>query len=103
MCIGVIGGTQAALSLGFSGIVGRFLDAGHHRYVLLVGGLLVTFGYLGLGVLPTGERATAEGLDYASVLALQGVMAGTGLCCIFMCCSQCGPQVSTFFITRSQP
>ena len=94
MAIGLIGGSQAALGLGLSFIAGRLLDAGWSRWVAASGSLLICIGYGGLGLLQGDAGDHEAPTEYGPVLALQGVVAGIGLSCLYMFCSQLSISVS---------
>lgn len=83
--IGLIGSVQALLVLGLSLIVGRMLDAQYHRLILLGGGAMMIFSYLGLSFV---------GARWGLILLTQGFMAGSGMACFFIHSSYCAAQVS---------
>ncbi|KAF2728254.1 MFS general substrate transporter [Polyplosphaeria fusca] len=84
--LNLIGSTQSFLVLLFSAPVGRLLDAGHHRYVVATGALLVPFGIFMLSVVhPNNDNALAS---YIGIWLTQGLLVGLGMSCFFVSSSQ---------------
>lgn len=82
----LIGGTQSAVVLGLSGIVGRFLDAGFTRYLILLGTVLVSLGTFTLGWV-NGDGGVNQG-NFALTWLTQGFISGLGMACFFVSSSQ---------------
>lgn len=78
----LIGSTQSAVVLFLSFIVGRLLDAGFTRYLIIVGSLLTVLGLLLLSALigPDGPTNSTLGL----VWLVQGFITGLGMACFFV-------------------
>ncbi|CAK1359465.1 hypothetical protein CB0940_05667 [Cercospora beticola] len=88
----LIGGTQSAVVLGLSGIVGRFLDAGFTRELIALGTVLVSVGTLTLGFV-NGDGGENQG-NFALTWLTQGFISGLGMACFFVSSSQ---VVATWF------
>lgn len=88
--IGLIGSVQAFLVLSLSFIIGRFIDAQLHRYVVLVGGVLTTLGHLCLS-LTSDQGLEGEG-NYGLIFLTQGIVGGLGEACYFVFSSQLAVQ-----------
>lgn len=87
--LNLIGSTQSFLVLLFSAPVGRLLDAGHFRWVIGTGALLVPFGMFMLSVAhPSGDDAAS----FVNIWATQGLVVGLGMACYFVSSSQGMPQ-----------
>lgn len=83
--LNLIGSTQSFLVLLFSAPVGKLLDAGHFRYVVLTGSILVPFGLFMLSIAhPTGDGPA----NFGSIWATQGLVVGLGMACFFVSSSQ---------------
>ena len=84
--LNLIGSTQSFLVLLFSAPMGRLLDAGHYRYVLGTGTVLVPLGMFMLSVAhPTGEDDIG---NFGQILTTQGLVVGLGMSCFFVASSQ---------------
>lgn len=91
--LNLIGSTQSFLVLLFSAPVGKLLDAGHFRWVVLTGSILVPFGLFMLSIAhPTGDGQA----NFGSIWATQGLVVGLGMACFFVSSSQ-----STCFFSPS--
>ena len=90
--LGIIGGTQAFLTLSLSFIMGRLLDAQLHKWIVGVGGCLTFLGVLCLSFSIHGGL-DGKG-DYGVIYFTQGIVMGTGMACFFMHSSQLAVQVS---------
>ncbi|KAF1977163.1 MFS general substrate transporter [Bimuria novae-zelandiae CBS 107.79] len=83
--LNLIGSTQCFLVLLFSAPIGKLLDAGHFRWVVLTGSILVPFGLFMLSVAhPTGDGQA----NFGSIWATQGLVVGLGMACFFVSSSQ---------------
>lgn len=100
--LNLIGSTQSFLVLLFSAPVGKLLDAGHFRYVVLTGSILVPFGLFMLSIAhPTGDAQA----QFGSIWATQGLVVGLGMACFFVSSSQSKSIIHLFFFyshSRSQ-
>ncbi|KAF9731704.1 hypothetical protein PMIN03_010844 [Paraphaeosphaeria minitans] len=83
--LNLIGSTQSFLVLLFSAPVGKLLDAGHFRYVVVTGTFLVPFGLFMLSVAHPKNDALAS---FGSIWATQGLVVGLGMACFFVSSSQ---------------
>lgn len=104
-----MGSTQSFFVLILSAVVGRFLDAGYHRSLIVVGSILVILGSFLLSIV-NGEGEYREG-NYALIWVMQGVykhkprstsidtvagfITGLGMACFFVTSSQ-GMHRSTY-------
>ncbi|KAM3422425.1 hypothetical protein BST61_g2776 [Cercospora zeina] len=88
----LIGGTQSFVVLGLSGIVGRFLDAGYTRHLILIGTILVSLGSFTLAFV-NGDGGVDHG-NLALTWLTQGFISGLGMACFFVSSSQ---VVATWF------
>jgi MCP family monocarboxylic acid transporter-like MFS transporter 10 len=82
----LIGSTQSFIVLFFSAVVGRFLDAGYIRYLLITGTILVSVGSYGLSVV-NGDASRGAG-RYGLIWLTQGLISGLGMACFFVSSSQ---------------
>lgn len=86
MLLNFVGSTQSGVVLFLSAIVGRFLDAGYSRHLIICGSILVTLGsYLVSAV--NGPAQRADG-NYWAIWATQGLVSGLGMACFFVSSSQ---------------
>ena len=87
--LNLIGSTQSLLVLLFSAPVGRLLDAGHFRYVIGTGCLLVPLGMFMLSLAaPADDQAIGS---FGKIYLTQGVVTGLGMACYFVSSSQGKP------------
>ena len=70
----------------FSIIVGRLLDAGYSRYLIIVGTCFVTVSMFMLSVV-NGDGGSGQG-NYALTWLFQGPLMGIGMACFFVTSSQ---------------
>lgn len=86
MLFNLVGSTQSFVVLILSAVVGRFLDAGHIRKLLILGTLLVSLGSFLLSIVngPGGYRDGNYGLTWLT----QGLVSGFGMACFFVSSSQ---------------
>ena len=82
----LIGSTQSFIVLLLSAVVGRFLDAGYHRTLIVVGSVLVILGQFLLSV-SVGGGGYGEG-NYGLIWLTQGLITGLGMACFFVTSSQ---------------
>jgi hypothetical protein len=66
----LIGSTQSFIVLLFSAVVGRFLDAGYHRTLIIIGSVLVVLGQFLLSV-SVGDGGYGQG-NYGLIWLTQG-------------------------------
>jgi len=78
--------TYTIVVLILSAFVGRFLDAGHSRALLITGTVLVSLGSFLLSVV-NGKGHYDEG-NYALIWLTQGLISGLGMACFFVSSSQ---------------
>ncbi|KAF2007980.1 MFS general substrate transporter [Amniculicola lignicola CBS 123094] len=84
--LNLIGSTQSFLVLLFSAPVGRLLDAGYARWVIMIGAFLVPFGMFMLSLAhPVDPAATA---NYVTIWLTQGFVVGLGMAFFFVSSSQ---------------
>ena len=93
--ITLIGGTQCFFILIASFATGRLLDAGHHRFLAVTGGVLTTLGMSMLS-LSAGHGRRNQG-KYWAIWLTQGLTVGLGMSCMFVHSSQ---VVATWFPKR---
>lgn len=82
----LIGSTQSFIVLLLSAPVGRFLDAGYIRHLLVVGTLLLSIGSFTLSV-SSGDGGYNKG-NYGLIWLTQGLISGLGMACFFVSSSQ---------------
>lgn len=82
----LIGSTQSFIVLLLSAPVGRFLDAGYHRTLIVTGSVLVILGQFLLSV-SVGNGGYGEG-NYGLIWLTQGLITGLGMACFFVTSSQ---------------
>jgi MCP family monocarboxylic acid transporter-like MFS transporter 10 len=82
----LIGSTQSFIVLLFSAVVGRFLDAGYHRTLIIIGSVLVVLGQFLLSV-SVGDGGYGQG-NYGLIWLTQGLVTGLGMACFFVTSSQ---------------
>lgn len=82
----LIGSTQSFVVLILSMPVGRFLDAGHIRKLLIVGTILVSLASFLIGVV-NGDGEEGDG-SYPLTWLTQGLISGLGMACFFVSSSQ---------------
>ncbi|ORY09748.1 major facilitator superfamily domain-containing protein [Clohesyomyces aquaticus] len=93
--LNLIGSTESFLVLLFSAPIGRLLDAGHFRIIIVTGAFLVSFGMFMLSIAhPQSEDAPA---NYAHIWVTQGFVVGLGMACYFVSSSQ---VAATWFPNR---
>ena len=89
----LIGSTQSFVVLILSMPVGRFLDAGHIRKLLIVGTILVSLGSFLIGVV-NGDGEEGDG-SYPLTWLTQGFISGLGMACFFVSSSQGKRSINT--------
>lgn len=82
----LIGSTQSFVILLLSAPVGRFLDAGYVRTLLVTGTVLLSIGYFTLSV-ANGEGGFNDG-NYGLTWLTQGFLSSLGMACFFVSSSQ---------------
>lgn len=86
LLLNLVGSTQSGIVLFFSAIVGRFLDAGYIRYLLILGTVLLTIGSFTLSTV-NGNGDYNQG-NYGLIWLTQGFISGLGMACFFVSSSQ---------------
>jgi hypothetical protein len=86
MLLNLVGSTESFIVLLFSFVIGRLLDAGYARYLLVAGWILVSLGMFTLS-LSSGDGQYKEG-NYALIWVTQGFTTGLGMACFFVSSSQ---------------
>lgn len=86
MLLNLVGSTQSFVVLILSAVVGRFLDAGHIRELLIAGTILVSLGSFLLSIVNRQGRYD-EG-NYNLIWLTQGLISGLGMACFFVSSSQ---------------
>ena len=84
--LNLVGSTQSFVVLTLSAVVGRFLDAGHVRDLLIAGTILVSLGSFLLSIV-NGQGRYDEG-SYSLIWLTQGLVSGLGMACFFVSSSQ---------------
>lgn len=84
--ITLLGATQCFFTLIVSFAMGRFLDAGLHRYLAAAGAGITTLGMFMLS-LTSGNGGVNEG-NYVYIWLTQGLCIGLGMACVFVYSSQ---------------
>ncbi|KAL9528173.1 MFS-type transporter [Sphaerulina musiva] len=92
LLLNLVGSTQSFVVLLLSAPVGRFLDAGYSRTLMIVGTIFVTLGSFLLSVV-NGDGEYNQG-NYGLIWLTQGFLTGLGMSCFFVTSSQ---VVSTWF------
>lgn len=86
LLLNLVGSTQSGIVLAFSAVVGRFLDAGYIRTLLIIGTVFITAGSFGLSGV-NGAGNYNEG-NYGLIWLTQGFISGLGMACFFVSSSQ---------------
>lgn len=86
LLLNLVGSTQSFTVLILSAVVGRFLDAGYIRELLLVGSVLISIGSFVLSAV-NGDAEYAQG-NYGLIWLTQGLISGLGMACFFVSSSQ---------------
>lgn len=86
MLLNLVGSTESFVVLIFSAIVGRFLDAGHSRELIIMGTILVALGEFMLSFV--NGRAQYNDGNYGLIWLTQGFITGLGMACFFVTSSQ---------------
>ena len=86
MLFNLIGSTQSFVVLILSAVIGRFLDAGYVRELIILGTLLVSIGSFMLSIV-NGDGGYNHG-NYGLVWLTQGFVSGLGMACFFVSSSQ---------------
>lgn len=86
LLLNLVGSTQSFVVLMLSAPVGRFLDAGYIRHLLVAGTILVGLGSFLLSVV-NGDASFASG-RWALIWLTQGLISGLGMACFFVSSSQ---------------
>lgn len=84
--ITLLGATQCFFTLIVSFAMGRFLDAGLHRYLAAAGASITTLGMFMLS-LTSGDGGLDKG-NYTYIFLAQGLCIGLGMACVFVYSSQ---------------
>lgn len=92
LLLNLIGSTESFIVLILSAIVGRFLDAGYQRELMIIGTILVSIGEFLLSVV-NGDGGYNDG-NYGLIWLTQGLISGLGMACFFVTSSQ---VVATWF------
>ncbi|KAK3720587.1 hypothetical protein LTR37_003636 [Vermiconidia calcicola] len=95
MLFNLIGSTQSFVVLILSAVIGRFLDAGYVRELIILGTLLVSIGSFMLSIV-NGDGGYNQG-NYGLIWLTQGFVSGLGMACFFVSSSQ---VVATWFKYR---
>lgn len=82
----LVGSTQSFVVLLLSAVVGRFLDAGYHTTLIVIGSVLVTIGSFLISVV-NGDGGYDQG-NYGLTWLTQGLITGLGMACFFVTSSQ---------------
>ncbi|KAK4497088.1 hypothetical protein PRZ48_011538 [Zasmidium cellare] len=85
----LLGSTECFMILTLSAPVGRFLDAGHSRMLIVIGTVLVSLGSFLLAAVNSGNVGR-----YGLTWFTQGFITGLGMACFFVTSSQ---VVATWF------
>ena len=86
MLFNLIGSTQSFVVLILSAVIGRFLDAGYVRELIILGTLLVSIGSFMLSIV-NGDGGYNQG-NYGLIWLTQGFVSGLGMACFFVSSSQ---------------
>lgn len=86
LLLNLVGSTQSFVVLALSAPVGRFLDAGYSRTLIVIGTILVSLGSFLLSVV-NGDGEYNQG-NYALIWLTQGFISGLGMACFFVSSSQ---------------
>jgi MFS transporter, MCT family, solute carrier family 16 (monocarboxylic acid transporters), member 10 len=86
LLLNLVGSTQCFVVLILSVVVGRFLDAGYIRYLLVTGTILLAIGSFALSVV-NGDASYGSG-NYWLIWLTQGLISGLGKACFFVSASQ---------------
>ena len=86
LSLNLVGSTECFVVLVLSNPVGRLLDAGFARHLVLCGACLVTIGTYSLSAV-VGGGGRAEG-DFTLIWVTQGLIQGLGMSCFFVPSSQ---------------
>ena len=86
LLLNLVGSTQSFVVLILSAVVGRFLDAGHIRELLIVGTVLVSSGSFLLSVV--NKQGQYNQGNYSLIWLTQGLVSGLGMACFFVSSSQ---------------
>lgn len=89
MLLNFVGSTQSGVVLFFSAMVGRFLDAGYSKHLIIVGSVLFTLGSFLISAV-NGAAHRGDG-NYWAIWATQGLLSGLGMACFFVSSSQGKP------------
>lgn len=79
----LLGSTECFMILTLSAPVGRFLDAGHSRMLIIIGTILVSAGSFLLAAVNAGGKGR-----YGLTWFTQGFITGLGMACFFVTSSQ---------------
>lgn len=86
LLLNLVGSTESFVVLALSAPIGRLLDAGHSRGLLITGACLVGPGYFLLSLV-NGGGGYAQG-RYGLIWLTQGLITGLGMSCFFVSSSQ---------------
>jgi hypothetical protein len=95
LLLNLVGSTQSFVVLILSAVVGRFLDAGYSRTLMIIGTIFVSIGSFVLSVV-NGDGGENDG-NYGLIWLTQGFLTGLGMACFFVSSSQgmCASPSST--------
>ena len=86
MLLNLVGSTESFTVLILSAIVGRLLDAGHSRELMIIGTALVSLSGFALSIV-NGDGKYNQG-NYGLIWLTQGLVGGLGMACFFVTSSQ---------------
>ena len=86
MLLNLVGSTQSFVVLILSAVVGRFLDAGHIRELLIIGTIFVSLGSFLLSIV--NKQGLYDQGNYSLIWLTQGLVSGLGMACFFVSSSQ---------------
>nr|POE48771.1 aspyridones efflux protein apdf [Quercus suber] len=84
--LNLVGSTQSFVVLALSAVVGRFLDAGYSRTLIIIGTMFVSLGTFLLSVV--NKQAQYNQGNYGLIWLTQGFVSGLGMACFFVTSSQ---------------
>lgn len=84
--LNLVGSTQTFVVLALSAVVGRFLDAGYSRILIMIGTFLISLGTFLLSVV--NRQGQYDQGNYSLIWLTQGFVSGLGMACFFVSSSQ---------------
>nr|POE96970.1 aspyridones efflux protein apdf [Quercus suber] len=93
--LNLVGSTQSFVVLALSAVVGRFLDAGYSRTLIIIGTVFISLGTFLLSVV--NKQGLYNQGNYGLIWLTQGFISGLGMACFFVTSSQ---VVATWFKKR---